>query len=360
MLKKILINCTLVAVSIVFILICLEMYFRFFRPVNLPVFTYSEYGWKHVPNIKTKYRSAAGEFEVINEYNSSGLRSDLEYSYEKPEGIYRILTLGDSFTDAREVSIEDTWARRLETLFNQNKTPKVEVLNAGVAGYGTHQCYAYLVKEGIKFQPDLVIYLFTGAPHRNVDGLAKFGDKGEIVLTEMKVPQKHINYLKARAFLKRHSHLVTYLTDILGITTKVKGYLKGDAPTAPQQCKKNRDITAPAVGKYLITGQEDLDRWKLTYAIIGAMDKFARRNQTRFLLVYISCLDTMPYSELLDNKIMKADLCFLKYYRREFNREISYNEILPCFYPKDGHFNVDGNRLAAEIIYEKINSLNLY
>ncbi len=38
--------------------------------------------------------------------------------------------------------------------------PTFEVVNAGVAGYGTLQEYLYLVSEGIKYQPDLVLLMF--------------------------------------------------------------------------------------------------------------------------------------------------------------------------------------------------------
>jgi hypothetical protein len=67
-------------------------------------------------------------FEIEYRINSKGLRDD-ETAYEKPEGIFRIVLLGDSYTFGYGVPIEKHFSTLLEGYF-QN----VEVINMGVSG----------------------------------------------------------------------------------------------------------------------------------------------------------------------------------------------------------------------------------
>jgi hypothetical protein len=86
----------------------------------------------------------------------------------KPAGTLRVLGAGDSFafgsTFPRGIYLEV-----LEELLAGSGLPfKVEVLNAGVPGYSTHQELGHLKKFGLRFAPDVVVL-----------GLFPTGDVGE-------------------------------------------------------------------------------------------------------------------------------------------------------------------------------------
>lgn len=68
--------------------------------------------------------------------NSKGLR-DVEHNCEKEEGIFRIVVLGDSFMEAYQVPLEQSFPRLLEKNLNKRSSKKVEVINLGVGGHGT-------------------------------------------------------------------------------------------------------------------------------------------------------------------------------------------------------------------------------
>lgn len=86
--------------------------------------------------------------------NSHGLR-DRERSWKKPDGIRRILGIGDSFTFGYEVEQEDCYLKQLERLLNHGDK-KWDVINAGVSGYNMWQYLAYFEHYGIHYQPDIV------------------------------------------------------------------------------------------------------------------------------------------------------------------------------------------------------------
>lgn len=91
--------------------------------------------------------------------NEQGMRDDRELGYEKPAGVTRIVSLGDSFTVGYEVDVEQTFSAVLETdLLGAGH--EVQVLNAGVSGFSNAEESLYLERELLKYDPDIVIMSF--------------------------------------------------------------------------------------------------------------------------------------------------------------------------------------------------------
>jgi hypothetical protein len=81
---------------------------------------------------------------------------DREHSYERPDGVKRILVLGDSFAWGYGVEAQDRFSQRLETSLG------VEVINAAVSGYGTDQEWLWLRTEGVKYEFDGIVLVMAG------------------------------------------------------------------------------------------------------------------------------------------------------------------------------------------------------
>ncbi|HZT18013.1 MAG TPA: GDSL-type esterase/lipase family protein [Dongiaceae bacterium] len=122
--------------------------------------------------------------------NSRGLRGTVEYSYDKPPGVLRILTIGDSFTFGEQVGDDETWSSYLQELL-----PGTEVINLGVHGYGHDQMLLYLEREGVRYHPDIVILGFLSLDmERNLFSFRDYAKPrfvlqgGRLVLTNTPVP----------------------------------------------------------------------------------------------------------------------------------------------------------------------------
>ena len=102
----------------------------------------------------------AAEWDVSYKINSHSLR-DVEHSWEKPENTYRILIVGDSYTEGQGVEIEETYSKVLEKKLNESLDKNIEVIIAGIAGWSPLPEYLYLGKYGIDYHPDLVILMFN-------------------------------------------------------------------------------------------------------------------------------------------------------------------------------------------------------
>jgi lysophospholipase L1-like esterase len=106
----------------------------------------------------------AGTAEFRNKYiiyNSHGYR-DKEYSYQKPNNIFRILVLGDSQTFGYGIrKLEDTWHKKLEALMNQGlEEPRFEIISIADYGWETDTQLYHLFKNGFKYNPDLILLGF--------------------------------------------------------------------------------------------------------------------------------------------------------------------------------------------------------
>ncbi|MGH9464517.1 MAG: SGNH/GDSL hydrolase family protein [Thermoanaerobaculia bacterium] len=103
-----------------------------------------------------------GETTVALQINSDGLR-DREHARAKPDDVFRVVVLGDSYAQASQVALQDAfWAvaeRRLATCpaFGRRR---VEFVNFGVAGYGTGQELLTLRHYAWSYEPDLVLLAF--------------------------------------------------------------------------------------------------------------------------------------------------------------------------------------------------------
>lgn len=97
--------------------------------------------------------------------NADTLNERFNYSIQKSKDIYRIITLGDSFTYGLYVNTKDNWTERLEDNFNKNllckKINRFEVINLGVHGYDLQYSLERYKMRGIKYNPDLVLWFIT-------------------------------------------------------------------------------------------------------------------------------------------------------------------------------------------------------
>ena len=94
--------------------------------------------------------------------NSHGYR-DHERTLSKPQVVYRVAVLGDSYTEARQVAMDEMFTSLAEEELNRRHCRgqrKVEVLNFGIPGYGTGQELILLRERVWKFSPDMIVLQF--------------------------------------------------------------------------------------------------------------------------------------------------------------------------------------------------------
>ncbi|MDF1838554.1 MAG: GDSL-type esterase/lipase family protein, partial [Planctomycetota bacterium] len=121
-----------------------------FETVEDPILLYTN----AASSMKTlHYRAGAGfRGTVVMRTNAQRFRGN-EVPLEKPDGVTRVVCLGDSHTWGDGVSEREAWPAQLQNLAGD----RVQVMNCGVSGYDTLQEALWYEEYVERFDPDVVL-----------------------------------------------------------------------------------------------------------------------------------------------------------------------------------------------------------
>ncbi len=147
--------------SILFALFIAEIALRIIG-YTYPLFytTDTARGYALRPCMQGWYRKEGAAYVRIN---CAGLR-DREHAQAKPPNTFRIALIGDSYAEALQVPLEDTFWVVMEQKLQDCPVcgeRKVEVINFGVSGYGTAQELITLQQQVWAYEPDMVLLAVT-------------------------------------------------------------------------------------------------------------------------------------------------------------------------------------------------------
>jgi hypothetical protein len=147
-------------------------------------YTYSSSrGWKLKPGAAGWQSDEGRAWISINRW---GYR-DSQWTLAKPPHTLRIAVIGDSFAEAQQVAIDETFEAVAQRLLNQRiklfaNGPSawvrhVQVMNFGIDGYGTAQELLTLERSAWRFSPDMVVLAFFAGNDVRNNSVALEGDK---------------------------------------------------------------------------------------------------------------------------------------------------------------------------------------
>ena len=293
-------------------------------------------GWRHRPDRSGVFRK--DPFEIRVSINSAGLRDD-EVPREKPPGRKRIVVLGDSYTWGFGVEQADIFTEILE-----RSLPGVDVLNAGVSGYATDQQLLWLQREGMDFEPDLVLLVFTGNDeHDNAQHLVygiyhkpKFVVRdGDLVLTHVPVPRASAP--------RRWMYWLGQRTALFGLLGRVRYTVIGavrnriDRETRARETAGGETVEAPSL-------RPPEERFEVTLALIEEMKRTANAGGARFGMMIHGHGWVAGYHgrywEMVETLKRLGHEPFVLEECPDYDKQ-------GMMIPKDGHWNEKGHRLVA-------------
>jgi hypothetical protein len=147
--------------SVFVALLIVEVFLRVIGFTNLNPYTVDkDVGFSLRPRAEGWWR---GEGITYIKINSDGLR-DREHTKAKPPETLRIAVLGDSFTEASDVEMNDAWWAVMEQRLagcNALAGRKIEVINFGVSGFSTARELITLRTRVWQYAPDVIVLNFT-------------------------------------------------------------------------------------------------------------------------------------------------------------------------------------------------------
>lgn len=340
-------------------IIASELIVRFYYPQNLdtPLTSYiyqndSETDYIFKPHLEYTYKQGASELFVYT--NSLGL-SDEEIDPNNKDHELRILFLGDSFTwGGYSGNLPEALPNLLEEkLQPHNKFPgtDIQVINAGVPGYGTKQEVALYKKLAPIISPDIVILgFFVGN-----DFLDNLGWTDHVVINDYLINRYSASTLTGlRVTLYEHSHLYRLFEFWNPVTSRYKPYEEGMRFTFFRGGSENFNLSLIKTEDYIdelikATAHDDLP---LIIVLIPAriqVEESELKTWLELLQLDLSAAEVEKPSQaivdLLNNKpIILLDLLPLFKER---------NQLEPgALYVPNGHTSHRGNELIAEAIKE--------
>lgn len=226
------------------------------------------------PNSHFWHTSVDGSWEFVTD--SKGFRDRRDFSYAKPEGTLRILSLGDSHTQGYEVRQDFTFTAVAERYLRARQV-KTQAINAGVSGFSNAEELAFLENEGYKYQPDVVVLGFYGNDFEDNLKADLFALDGERGLKEVKY--EHIPGVKIQnviyafppvRWLSENSYAYSLLFN--GVWEYFKARL-AKAATAEYAVPKEAGPAPQEVA--------------LAAALIERMQRFCAAHNARFIVVDI-------------------------------------------------------------------------
>ena len=162
----------LLALSMMLSGLAAEALWRFLRSRGYGPATNSSYvvhddvlGWRYSPDSTSRH--TGGDFDVEIRIDRQGRRS----SGEDPvaSGLPRVVFVGDSLTFGWGVRSQESFPSLTGQML------EVEVINLGVAGYGTDQQYLRLQRDGLPLAPAAVVLTFCQNDLSEVISERKYG-----------------------------------------------------------------------------------------------------------------------------------------------------------------------------------------
>ena len=229
------------------------------------------------PNSEFWHTSPDGSWKFT--INKQGFRNYKDFEYNKPEGIIRILSLGDSHTQGYEVRQDYTFSAIIEKYLN-NQGYNAEVINAGISGFSTAEELLFLENEGVKYKPDYVILGFYANDFEdNIKAnLIKLEENANLVIQKnAHIPgvkiQNIIYKLPFTRWLSENSYFYSLLFNNVWL------YFKESL------AKKSSD----KVMEYAIPTQDKFSDYEtaLTSALIKRMYNFCHNNNIKLIIIDI-------------------------------------------------------------------------
>ncbi|MEM7015890.1 MAG: SGNH/GDSL hydrolase family protein [Pseudomonadota bacterium] len=339
-LKKVFVLTRQIIIITLISVLCLEAAFRIYQAIQ-PSYIFYDASYN-------RFRGKPNSYDYEFALNSSGFK-DVEFKKQKESDVFRILGMGDSFAYG-VVPYQYNYYTLLEDELSKLEQ-NVELINMGIINTGPKDYYALLVNEGLELKPDMVILsIFIG--------------------NDFIEPVRELySYSYVASFIK-------FVSDLFhgGFLAHGRTVYQDDKPTHSTEVFMNIEVaTSHAFLKNYENFKNHFD------ASLETLIKFAELcKENNIELLFFIIPDEAQVNEALQQEVMER----FKEYPGGFdfaqpNRwlaeafeadNIAYLDPLEPFKqatmlntlykPRDTHWNIAGNELAAALLYQHLSLHN--
>ncbi|MFC2161908.1 SGNH/GDSL hydrolase family protein, partial [Acidobacteriota bacterium] len=350
----------------ILLILLMESFLRIFYPQNLKgrkiigaSFSNENdlIGLKYSPG--SKWEFSHPEYKVIYEINEYGFRDKKHHPIPKPEGITRILLLGDSFTFGQGVSYEQTWPVLIESWLESNGNSHIDIVKAASQGLDTRSEYILMKRLVDFFDCNIVVIVFLindlytnsfqGIDDTDFASLAT--TSGRIVLRDYNIQDKETqqSFIRNKQRSIFHSLNLAKRLAISNDNLFCKLYLlsiRAEYLTFPLEeiPKKNLKITESLFNK-IASYCHSIDKKLIVLSLPQQFQYLYLKNSLNIPHIDVNFYDSHFYDIAVQNDFIWINTL------DHFN---NLNTDEKLFYRLDGHFSPEGSKVVAEIFMKNI------
>jgi len=233
--------------------------------------------------------------------NDRGLR-DVPHAMTKPAETFRIAVIGDSFAEAAQVEIEETFWKIAESELQRCQfagDQKIEVLNFGVSGFGTAQELLMLRHYVWQYEPDMILLSFfpdndiqNNSPILEPEKQRPFFSvqDNRLVLDDSRLADPEREQFERSMWIRGKDFAIRHIR-LLGLAYQAKQRLgqraaaadSGDAASGDvaTEAGLNAEVFAPPTGAWETA-------WELTDRLIETIAEEATAHQASFAVLVVT------------------------------------------------------------------------
>jgi hypothetical protein len=351
-------------------------------------------GWALRPGASGWQHQESNAFVRINR---DGMR-DREHSYRKPEDTVRIAFIGDSFTEAEQVTERDDFVSVVEQRLGTCRRlhgVKVETLNFGCDSYGTVQELVTLRKSVWKFSPDFVVLVFFAGNDIRNNSLSLewhlcqpfYLFRGEQFV--LGGPFINSPVFRTECEIKFESRRSAVLNVVGDAIAEIRAKARARSATVREQPPRTAaarqlgtaaaPVEAGIVNAIYLPPQNQVweDTWKVTEKLITTINDEVTRHGARFLVVTATVgpqvYPDRSWRAIYEKSVGVSDLFYPDFRLEQLGRRAGFPvlNLAPSFqaYADQhhvflhgfsntklgvGHWNEAGHRLAGELMANRL------
>lgn len=293
----------------------------------------------------TSYLVSGSCFDNVAKINNLGFHGP-DVVPAKKEGVFRIVVVGSSYAEARQVGWDDMYSSILQEKLNAlpDKKYQYEVIPLGVNGNGTMLDTLYYINYGRALSPDLVIDIESEFELLNKTDASALGADGKVTLT---VPTRSGGALQqlSRLILRHSNFAVDMYNRVLVLSQALQALLHSPQALIPGYVQKE-DATQN-------TGGVQAD-WNLKENLLDNLAHEVGKDSAQFVLA--SWMSASAPANIVAEYPVQME-------KTAEAGGFSYADLLPSVLKQesaeggstslscDAHWSVDGNRYIGEALF---------
>lgn len=283
----------------------------------------------HASNLVRTFGQPEFDYEFAT--NSLGIR-DLEHPLDADENEFRIVGLGDSFTEGSGAELEDSYLKVLERNLDERSVGKVRVISGGVAGSDPLYGFVLLRDKLLQFDPDLVLVTINATDVSDLmvrGGFERFAPDGGLRFN----PRPTVEKLYRWSHLHRFVMMRLFGYDWFGLSPERQ---------VERRARALEDLVAATDALQDLADRSDFELLVVLHPMHFELVMRSYNFDVGLLMEHMS-----------SRRIRFVDLMDF------FAARVRKEEVASLYWALDGHHNAAGYRLLAEGLEERIRDLGL-